>query len=260
MSSLLFAGTENSYVTIPYDPSMNIAASSDFTIEWFQYQTDSNTVPRIFQRGTYPDGTIGVSIELGVFYLWLAGSPISIQSLSAYKNQWVHFAISRNSGVIRVFRNGTQIGSIISNNNAFTSTNNLVIGNESTPSLGSAYGGYLYGPIWTNNVGKYPSNFTVPTTFTVTSNTLLFLTGGENYGKLANQVVKTNVSTSTQMPSSITVAIEYQWQIPDNVMIPYIQAQRRPVLSNNLIFYKPKSLAPCGVGSASNSRVKGRRT
>jgi len=251
-SSLSFEGNEGSYISFPYDPSMNIGASTDFTVEWFQYQTDDHTWPRIFQRGVYP-GTLGVSIEGGTFYLWLSGAN-SLGDLTSYKNTWVHFAISRNSGIIRVFMNGVQIGTSINNNNSITSTNNLVLGNESVPSLQSAYGGYIYTFNWVHGVGKYPGNFTVPTTFNIDNNTLLFITGDETYGKLAPSIVKNKVSTSTQVPEA------FQIIVPDMRMIPYIQAQQRPVLSNNLIFYKPGSLASCGVGGSANSRTKSRRT
>jgi len=99
-NSVYLAGNDTSNIVIPYDAGMDIDGSTDFTIEWYQYQTDSNSYPRIFQRGSYNSGgaTIGVSIEGGTFYLWILGSPNAILSLSdsEYKNRWVHFAISRN--------------------------------------------------------------------------------------------------------------------------------------------------------------------
>lgn len=254
MTSLLFLGNETSNITIPYDPAMNINELVDFTIEWFQYQTDTNNFPRIFQRGSYPSATIGVSIELDDFYLWLSGQAFSIASLTDYKNKWVHFAISRNGATIRVFLDGVEIGSVIDAEYALSSTNNLVIGNESEPSDDAAYGGYIYGFQWTIGEGKYAANFTVPTTLTLTPNTILLLTGNETRGTLAGTVVRNNVSTINDVPPAFRI------QSPDYQMIPYIQSQRRPVLSNNLIFYKPKSLAPCGVGSSVNSRVKSRKT
>jgi hypothetical protein len=68
-NSLYFRGTVNSYISIPNNASINFE-EGDFTVEWFQYQTDANQFPRIFQKGTYEDETvsIGVSIEGGRFY------------------------------------------------------------------------------------------------------------------------------------------------------------------------------------------------
>ncbi len=264
-TSLEFAGNETTTMYVPYDSRMDIELDSDFTIEWYQYQTDENPNPRIFQRGSYGESgdsiTIGVSIESGVFYLWLNSSPYDVAYLSDsdYKNKWVHFSISRNSGIIRVFMDGMQIDEGgISDNSAFSSENDLAIGNEVITSEGAAFGGYLYGFNWITGVGKYTENFEMPTTFPVDENTLLFLTGDRTEGILGSAVVKNNITQSLVIPPNINVVP--QDESPDYRMIPYIQAQRRPVLSNNLIFYKPGSLASCGVGGTSNSRVKSRRT
>jgi hypothetical protein len=62
MSSLLFAGTANSNLRIPNTDAFDFG-TGDFTIEWYQYQTDTNSFPRIFQVGNYPTTSIGVSIE-----------------------------------------------------------------------------------------------------------------------------------------------------------------------------------------------------
>jgi len=76
MSSLSFAGNTTSYISIPNDTALNFE-TQDFTVEWFQYQTDTNSFPRIFQKGTYTANTvsIGVSIEGGRFYYWRNTSP-----------------------------------------------------------------------------------------------------------------------------------------------------------------------------------------
>lgn len=41
--------------------------TGDFTVEWWQYQTDSSAYPRIFSVGSYPAAAIGVSIESTTF-------------------------------------------------------------------------------------------------------------------------------------------------------------------------------------------------
>lgn len=81
MSSLSFLGDATSYLRIPNSPDFNFG-TGDFTIEWFQYQTDSNPFPRVFQIGSYAAGTsIGVSIEGGSFYYWTNTSPNFATSL-----------------------------------------------------------------------------------------------------------------------------------------------------------------------------------
>jgi len=52
-SSLRFLGNSTSYLSIPNTDAFDFG-TGDFTIEWYQYQTDSNSFPRIFQVGNYP--------------------------------------------------------------------------------------------------------------------------------------------------------------------------------------------------------------
>jgi hypothetical protein len=106
MSSLSFPGDSTSFISIASSNDTKMG-TGDFTIEWYQYQTDSNTFPRIFQIGNYPTTSIGASIELGSFYFWTAGSFRGGVSIGSYKNSWVHFAIVRSSGTTSVYKNGT---------------------------------------------------------------------------------------------------------------------------------------------------------
>jgi len=253
-TSLEFAGNATSYIRVPYNSALDIANNEDFTIEWYQYQTDENAYPRVFQIGAYDTSILlGVSIEIGDFYLWI-GSPIYLDTLTDYKNKWVHFAISRNSGIIRVFKDGVQIGENIENSSAIASNVDLVIGNEDIVSEDASYGGYIYGFKWDNGVGKYTTNFAVPTIYEVDNNTILFLTGDQSQGTLGASIVKTNILSSPLIPAG------FNQPTPPLTPIEYIQAQRFPVLSNNLIFYKPTALASGGVGTTRNSRIKSRRT
>jgi hypothetical protein len=94
MSSLSFLGNATSYLRIPNTDEFDFG-TGDFTIEWYQYQRDSNPFPRIFQVGKYVGGTeisIGVSIEGGTFYYWTNNTFNLVTTLlsSNYKNKWVH--------------------------------------------------------------------------------------------------------------------------------------------------------------------------
>ena len=70
-----FSGGGNSY-SFPNSSTSYVYAAGqagfafgtgDFTIEWFQYETDSNAFPRVFWYGSTP--TIGMSLE-GSYYIW----------------------------------------------------------------------------------------------------------------------------------------------------------------------------------------------
>jgi hypothetical protein len=106
-----FEGNANSFLSISNQEDLRMG-TGDFTIEWWQYQTDSNSWPRVFSMGNYP-ATIGVSIEGGTFYFW-NGTARSFGSAGTYKNAWVHFAIARQGSTLRVFKNGVQLGSDLS--------------------------------------------------------------------------------------------------------------------------------------------------
>jgi len=256
MSSLSFIGNSTSYLRIPNTNDFNFG-TGDFTIEWYQYQRDTNGFPRIFQVGTYDSGiSIGVSIEGGQFYYWTNDSFQLAKSLlsSEYKNVWVHFAISRSSGVTKIFMNGISIYSMNDTNN-FNDSNDLIIGNESIPANEAAFGGYITYFTWVKGVALYTSNFTVSNNYpTLTSDYVLLLNASSFNGTLGNTVVNNNVSTTPNVPpnfgnnnNSTTTAI--------------IRTNMRSLFSNNsIVYYKSNSLPSCGVGSVRNSSVKKRRT
>jgi hypothetical protein len=180
--SLLFAGNSNSNLSITNDIDFRME-SVDFTIEWFQYQTDNNSFPRIFAIGNFPTTSIGVSIESNTFYFWSNGSAISFGNIFPFKNQWVHFAITRQGSSLRVFKNGQQIGSTVSNSFNFNNTTSVLrIGNESNTSSGASFGGNITNFHWVKGFAKYTSNFQIPTIniTTLPETKLLLLANVEN--------------------------------------------------------------------------------
>ncbi len=167
VGTMKFTGLSTSNISYAQDSNM-YPQSGEFTIEWFQYQTDNNNWPRIFAIGTVPSTFIGVSIEFGQFYFWINGTanPIGSAMLSTdYKNKWVHFAISRDvSNNIKVFKDGTQLGTtLVSGYNFNNTANNLTIGNETTTTDPASFGGWMTNFRWVKGSAVYTSNFTRPT-------------------------------------------------------------------------------------------------
>jgi hypothetical protein len=179
MSSLLFNGNATSYLRIPNTDDFDFG-TDNFTIEWYQYQTDNNFFSRIFQVGATIELTnnIGISIEryptgstagtAAEIYYWRPYpiSPIKIATIqrTEYINKWVHFAISRSSGTTKIFMNGVSIGSIPDTSN-YNGSRDLVIGNESIPVNASAFGGYITYFTWLKGKALYTANFTVSNTY-----------------------------------------------------------------------------------------------
>lgn len=178
--SLLFSGASTSHLAVANDADLRMG-TGDFTIEWWQYlQTGGASFPRIFSIGSFSTQSIAVSLEgtdaSKTFYFW-GSSANSIETGQNYTNRWIHFAISRSGTSLRIFKNGTQIGTTLSNSTNFSdSTNVLRIGNESTASSAAAFKGYITNFRWVKGSALYTANFTVPTQpLTAVANTRLLL-------------------------------------------------------------------------------------
>ena len=170
-----------SYLIVPADDSWAVG-SGDYTAEWFQYQTDSNSYPRPFTIGTLiaGDSTLGCSIESGIFYGWINGGSLNFGSAGLFKNQWVHFAIVRRSGSVRAYKNGTQFGTTISNSvNVTRNTAQLRVGIENIDDTGTQFQGYITNMRIVKGLAVYTGNFTVPT-FALTAVAAANPYGGSN--------------------------------------------------------------------------------
>lgn len=166
--AMKFSGLSTSNLSIANDANLAVG-SSDFTIEWYQYQTDSNSYPRIFSIGTYSSADLAVSLESGTFYVFIGGGmagqgagATAMGSLGTYKNQWVHFAITREAGTLRSFKNGTLLSSASKNLNLANTTSLLRIGNETTTSANAAFGGWMSNFRWVKGTALYTSSFSRP--------------------------------------------------------------------------------------------------
>lgn len=156
-------GTSSSYVSIPGKAGLDFG-TGDYTIEWFQYETDANAYPRTFWYGSGP--SFGVSLEGGSFYYWPGGGANNLGSLGTWKNAWVHFAIVRISSKLYVYKNGSLIstaGGVANSTNHTDITSNLVIGAKLGGLTSEQYGGYITNFRIVKGLGVYTGNFTVPT-------------------------------------------------------------------------------------------------
>lgn len=202
--SILFDGTISSNILISNDIDLRFR-TGDFTIEWWQYQTDNISYPRVFSMGTWNGiaalgATIAVSIESGRFYFWTGGTLINFGSVGTYKDTWVHFAITRSDSSVRVFKDGVQLGNTVTTTYDFNdSTNGLRIGNETDLTYEqSSFGGYITNFRWIKGTAVYTSNFTRPTSeLTATSDTkLLILASTEATGWIDSSTSNKSITNS----------------------------------------------------------------
>ena len=113
--------------------------TGDFAIEWWQFGGNSSSFPRVFSIGTYTTGiTLALSQEGGTLYYWIntsANTPgTAIGSIGTVLNVWSHFVVTRVSGVVRAYKNGTFLNVSSNNNNSarFDQSRFCTIGAEST--------------------------------------------------------------------------------------------------------------------------------
>jgi hypothetical protein len=164
--SMFFAGNTTNNLSIANDVDFRFG-TGDFTVEWWQLATTvGNSFPRVFSIGSFSSQSIAVSQEGSdssrTFYAWISGA--NIITSGNFTNSWIHFALSRSGTNFRVFSNGTQIGTTLTNSTNFNNTTNaLRIGNETTTSLGAAFKGYITCFHWVKGTALYTSNFTKPT-------------------------------------------------------------------------------------------------
>jgi hypothetical protein len=163
-SSLKFAGALTDYLTVP--SSSLFAFPGDFTIEFWTYANQwgqrsgatvyfCNGVLNQFQLAVYP----ATQIEL-----YLNGSSfINVPLSASIVGRWMHIALVRSGSTIRIYENGTSVGSGTSSYSVPASI--CYIGKQ-LPRSPTNYGHNLDGYIDDLKVtkgAKYTANFTPPT-------------------------------------------------------------------------------------------------
>jgi hypothetical protein len=162
-NSYSFISSVNSFIDTPASSDWAVG-TGDFTIEWFQYQTTTTGYQRAFTVDDFNSIDIGVSVEDATFYYWNNSGVRYSSSGATTANVWIHWAVVRQSGVTKVYKNGTQLGSQITDSNNINNTiDELTIGNENTPTTLAAFVGYITNFRWVKGLAVYTGNFTTPT-------------------------------------------------------------------------------------------------
>lgn len=157
------------YVTLPNDNDW-VMGTGDFTVEtWLESSAAPSagelsiisfatfSVNAGFVFGFETNNSKSITISTG------NGTRIMTGNVQIPYSNTTHIAYSRNSGVGRMFVNGTLAGSGTDTNNY--TANNLTIGQISPGITTRAYIGYLDELRITKGLGRYTSNFTpaIPT-------------------------------------------------------------------------------------------------
>ena len=166
--SMYFDGTDDR-LTFPASPFF--AFPGDFTIEFWSYNQD---VSGSTQRGylqisdtagglktTYTSGIIIAQSISGGGNLGVNIMNTALNSSAGViiANQWQHIAVTRASGVVKLFVDGTQVAT--STISTSITGQNLVIGGYYSTSY--LYNGYIDDLRITSGYARYTANFTAPT-------------------------------------------------------------------------------------------------
>lgn len=159
-NSYSLVGSVNSYLSVAGQTGFAMG-TGDYTIEWFQYETDANSFPRLFWYGSTP--SLGVSLQ-GNYYLW--PGVVSLGAKGTITNAWHHFALVRISGRVYFYKNGTlvsTVGGIVNATNITDTTSNFIIGAKIGGASTEQFGGYITNFRVIKGLGVYTGNFTTPT-------------------------------------------------------------------------------------------------
>jgi hypothetical protein len=182
-----FDGTGDSLVSA--SSASNILSTNDFTIEFWLYPSNTSVAYRaLVSSENYSAITGGWSLYQNgaALELWVSpnSSAVIIASSALAAGAWQHIALSRVSGTLRLFVNGTQAGSL-GTGAAFTGQQ-VWIGDNNAPSFDYFVIGYMSDVRIVNGTGLYTTAFTPPTApLTAVTNTS-FLANFTNAGIIDN--------------------------------------------------------------------------
>jgi hypothetical protein len=174
-SSIAFDGNGD-YLTIPDSTAWNLP--NDFTIEAWVYLTaysaswfgafGAAVVSQYNFSGGGPDSgwqlrINGTASSYTTINLYTGLTDLNFATTVSL-NTWTHVAVTRSGSSIRAFVGGTQAGSTVTNNDAFTEsgTRPLWIGGLNDAAYRFWFPGYMDDLRITKGVARYTANFTPP--------------------------------------------------------------------------------------------------
>lgn len=155
-------------------PSSDFGFSGDFTVEgWFNATSfaTSGDYKRLWSVGNDTGNSLVLNVETNGQLDFRANDTalISSSANAMTTGSWYHVAVSRTSGTLRMFVNGTLVGTA-ANTTDFSSYDAYpfyvgIMGQQTPNSAGlaSSWDGYIDDFEVTKGVGVYAANFTAPT-------------------------------------------------------------------------------------------------
>ncbi len=179
-TSVEFDGTNDKMTLSPTSGDLAFG-TGDYTFEcWVKFDAISSTWKTLFQSSTAADNH--------TFYLSIDSNSVNVGHQNAFIiqgaytfniGQWYHIAASRASGTLRMFVNGTEIGSTSDGTNWSASSGDAWIGANSYNGWADGHDGKISNMRLIKGTALYTSSFRPPTEplKNVTNTTLLCLQG-----------------------------------------------------------------------------------
>jgi hypothetical protein len=161
-SSMYFDGTGDYVLTAPR--ASNILGNGDFTVEFWAYPSNTSSAFRALVSSENYAGVAGgwsiyqngTSLEI-----WLTSGQIINATSALTSSTWQHVALSRASGTVRLFVNGTSVGSV--SNSVEWTGQQIYVGDNNYSGIDYFYIGYIDDLRITKGYARYTSSFTPPT-------------------------------------------------------------------------------------------------
>ena len=176
-SVLVGGSTNNAWLSVASSTDWAVG-TGDFTIEWFQYQTNNGNENFIFNVGA--SNMIGAGVASGgnKYNVYMGNSRVSNAAISSNLSTWYHVAITRSGTTMNVYFNGTRIDTFSNSSNINDSSSTLYIGTQDANSpYGDNWPGNITNFRWIKGTALYTgATLTIPTTnLTAVTNTKLLL-------------------------------------------------------------------------------------
>jgi hypothetical protein len=168
-SSIALDGTGDYLIaaSTPFNPVLAIG-TANFTIEFWFYANSSTGTQQLFD--TRPTGTSSTAQYMVLTYLsgslnyYTATSNPAISGGAVTAAVWNYVALTRSGTSTRLFVNGVQVGSTLTDSQSYLiGINRPIIGTEGNSPGTSSFNGYIQDLRITRGIARYTTTFTPPT-------------------------------------------------------------------------------------------------
>ena len=176
--AIVCAGSSQ-YLYSTVNPAALQMGTGDYTIEFWIYPTTAGTYTLLEIGRPTNNASVCINFNInssGIYFYGATASLLISGTTPVVLNTWSHIALTRASSSTKLFLNGTQTGSTVTDATNYNQANLWVGTNAGNAPGGVNFPGWLSGIRAIKGTALYTSNFTVPTTPpTAITNTVLLL-------------------------------------------------------------------------------------